>query len=61
MTGLECRWDRIKPPSEEKEIVCYLVEALQPKKQIEVYRAVLMKIDAIYVISKTEILLALKG
>ena len=48
MTGLECRWDRIKPPSEEKEIVCYLVEALQPEKQIEVYRAVLMKIDSIY-------------
>lgn len=48
MNGLECRWDRIKPPTEEKEIVCYLIEALQPEKQIEVFKAVLMKIEAIY-------------
>jgi hypothetical protein len=48
MNGLECRWDKIKPPTEENEIVCYLIESLQPEEQIEVYRTVLQKIDEIY-------------
>lgn len=48
LNGLECRWDKIKPPVEENEIVCYLVETMDPSKQIEVYRNVLMKIDEIY-------------
>lgn len=30
MEGLECRWDKIKPPDKNKEIVCYLVEASTP-------------------------------
>jgi hypothetical protein len=48
LTGLECRWDRIKPPSEENEIVCYLIEAINPSEQISIYRDVLIKIDEIY-------------
>lgn len=48
LTGLECRWDRIKPPHEENEIVCYLIETIDPAKQIEVYRNVLLKTDEIY-------------
>jgi hypothetical protein len=48
LTGLECRWNRVKPPSEENEIVCYLIEAIDPLHQIEVYRNVLTKIDEIY-------------
>jgi len=48
LTGLECRWDKIKPPSEENEIVCYLIETINPAKQLEVYRDVLLKIDEIY-------------
>lgn len=48
LTGLECRWDKIKPPTEENEIVCYLVETAEPGMQMEVYRDVLMKIDEIY-------------
>ena len=43
LTGLECRWDRIKPPSEENEIVCYLIETVDPLNQLEVYRNVLLK------------------
>jgi hypothetical protein len=48
MTGLECRWDKVKPPSDENEIVCYLIEALHQEKQADVYRNVLRKIDEIY-------------
>lgn len=48
MTGLECRWDRVKPPTEENEIVCYLIESTDPVKQLEVYHDVLVKIDEIY-------------
>ena len=48
MEGLECRWDKIKPPVEENEIVCYLIEAIDHESQLEVYREVLIKIDEIY-------------
>ena len=48
LTGLECRWDRIKPPNEENEIVCYLIESVNPLEQFEVYRSVLLKLDEIY-------------
>jgi hypothetical protein len=46
--GLQCRWDKIKPPAEENEIVCYLVEAVKPEQQIEVYGNVLQTMDTIY-------------
>jgi hypothetical protein len=48
MTGLECRWDKVKPPSEENEIVCYLVEATNQSMQTAVYHEVLTKMDEIY-------------
>ncbi|MBA2330872.1 MAG: DUF3095 family protein [Flavisolibacter sp.] len=48
LDGLECRWDRIKPPTIENEIVCYLVEGADPLKQAEVYRDVLIKVEEIY-------------
>ena len=48
MKGLECRWDKVKPPTDENEIVCYLVEATNQAQQTEVYREVLVKIDEIY-------------
>lgn len=48
LSGLECRWNRIQPPLQENEIVCYLIEANDPLKQIEVYHNVLIKIDEIY-------------
>lgn len=48
MAGLECRWDKVKPPAGENEIVCYLVEAIDQSMQTEVYRNVLVKMDEIY-------------
>ncbi len=48
LSGLECRWDKVKPPEEQNEIVCYLIQAVNPLKQIEVYREVLIKMDSVY-------------
>jgi hypothetical protein len=48
MTGLECRWDKVKPPADENEIVCYLIETRDQTKQAEVFHNVLLKMDEIY-------------
>lgn len=50
MAGLECRFDKVKPPGNknENEIVCYLIEACDQKQQAQVYREVLLKIDETY-------------
>lgn len=50
MSGLECRWDKVKPPGNENEneIVCYLIEAREQYGQAEVYHDVLVKMDETY-------------
>jgi hypothetical protein len=48
LDGLECRWDRIKPPTTSLEVVCLLVEAADFKKQTSVYKDVMVKLDDIY-------------
>jgi hypothetical protein len=48
LDGLECRWDRIKPPASSLEVVCLLVEATDFKNQPAVYKDVLVKLDEIY-------------
>lgn len=48
LTGLECRWDKVKPPREEAENVCYLVEAVEPQRQVEVYTNLFSVIEDIY-------------
>jgi hypothetical protein len=53
LNGLECRWNKIKPPLEENEIVCYLIEATRPGAQMKIYYDVLKKIDDTYGNTKT--------
>jgi hypothetical protein len=48
LTGLECRWDKIKPSVEEAGNVCYLIESLCTEKQLIVYADVFNKIEEIY-------------
>ncbi len=48
LTGLECRWDKVKPPADDNEVVCYLIETVYSAHQLAVYRDVLLKIDEIY-------------
>lgn len=47
MEGLECRWDKIKPPLKENEVVCYLIVAQKAVEQPMVYADVLQKMDDI--------------
>jgi hypothetical protein len=48
LDGLECRWDKIKPPNEEREVVCLLIEAARASEHLQVYRQVLIKLNEIY-------------
>lgn len=48
MQGLECRWDKVKPPAQLNEVVCYLVVATSPQEQAQVYADVLQKMDEIF-------------
>ncbi|MEP7163129.1 MAG: DUF3095 family protein [Ferruginibacter sp.] len=48
LQGLECRWDKIKPPTKGLEVVCLLVEATHVKDQLTVYNNVLKKLDEFY-------------
>lgn len=48
LEGMECRWDRIKPPEEQHEIVCLLVNSVSRDDQAPVYKNILEKIEDIY-------------
>jgi hypothetical protein len=48
LSGLECRWNRIAPPAEERANVCYLIEAVEAEKQSAVYADMFTTIDAVY-------------
>jgi hypothetical protein len=45
---MECRWDRIKPPEEQHEILCLLVSSVNRDDQAPVYKKVLEKVESIY-------------
>jgi hypothetical protein len=48
LTGMECRWDRIKPPETYDEVVSLLVVATDNDKQAAIFKKVMQHIDAIY-------------
>ena len=48
LEGMECRWDRIKPPQPTQEVVCLLVQSLKEENQAQVYSQVLAAIDEQY-------------
>jgi hypothetical protein len=48
LEGMECRWDRIKPPEDQHEILCLLVNSVNRDDQADVYRKILEKIEEIY-------------
>ena len=48
MEGLECRWDKIKPPMAEDEIVCLIIEAVEADGQKKVFEDTLKQINEIY-------------
>ncbi len=48
MSGMECRWDKIKPPENFDEVVSLLVIARNANKQSVVFKKVIEKLDEIY-------------
>ncbi len=48
LSGMQCRWDRIKPPAENYEVVSLLVIAKQGIKQAHAFKQVIDQVDRIY-------------
>lgn len=48
LSGMQCRWDRIKPPENFSEVVSLLVIAREGVKQSLTFKKVMDSVDAIY-------------
>ncbi len=48
MSGMQCRWDKIKPPANNFEVVSLLVIARDAKQQANAFKLVMLAIDDIY-------------
>ena len=48
LSGMQCRWDKIKPPQNYDEVVSLIVTAKESEKQAEVFKKVIDKLDEIY-------------
>lgn len=48
LSGMQCRWDKIKPPQNLDEVVSLVVIGSEGTKQAEVFKKVIDKIDEIY-------------
>ena len=48
LSGMECRWDRIKPPETYDEVVSLLVMATDEDKQAAIFKKVMLHIESIY-------------
>ncbi len=48
LTGMECRWDSIKPPKVPGEVMALLVDAVDLSRQGEIFARVLRSIEEIY-------------
>jgi len=48
LAGMQCRWDKIKPPQNYDEVVSLLVIARNGVKQADTFKKVIEKLDEIY-------------
>jgi hypothetical protein len=48
LSGMQCRWDKVKPPENTQEVVSLIVTAPSPEKQSEAFRKVIRLVDQIY-------------
>ena len=48
LSGMQCRWDKVKPPENTEEVVSIVVIACDGNNQAAVFRKVIIKIDEIY-------------
>jgi Protein of unknown function (DUF3095) len=48
LTGMQCRWDKVKPPQNDDEVVSLLVVARDAGHQAASFRKVIVELDTIY-------------
>jgi hypothetical protein len=48
LQGMECKWDKIKPPQKGNEVLSLIISAATVASQSELYSEVLKKMDLIY-------------
>lgn len=48
LSGMQCRWDKIKPPQDYDEVISLLVIAREGTKQTETFKKVIDLLDKIY-------------
>ncbi len=48
LSGMQCRWDKVKPPEDYDEVVSLLVTARYSEKQAVVFKTVIDMLDKIY-------------
>ncbi|WP_046755427.1 DUF3095 domain-containing protein [Kordia jejudonensis] len=48
LTGMECRWDEIKPNSSENKVVCLLVSCHDETKQAQVFKSIMDEINYLF-------------
>jgi hypothetical protein len=48
LTGMECKWDKVKPPQETQEVLSLIINAVNEHEQQPVFGEVLDFIDTIY-------------
>jgi len=48
LNGMECKWDKIKPPEETQEVLSLIIHAVNEYEQPPVFSEVLALIDTIY-------------
>jgi hypothetical protein len=48
LSGLQCRWNVIRPPENKEEIFCLIVDVENKEKHQKIYAEILSKIDSIY-------------
>ncbi|WP_300433835.1 DUF3095 family protein [Christiangramia sp.] len=48
MTGMECKWDKIKPPKDDQEVLSLIVAGCGETDFSEVYSSIMASIDKIY-------------
>lgn len=48
LSGMECRWDKIKPPKDTREVVCLLVVINEEERAREICKQVIDAIESTY-------------
>ena len=48
LTGMECRWDEIKPNGAEDKVICLLVSCSDETKQAQVFKSIMDEINYLF-------------